>query len=229
MDRQMAVPVVCLLAMSMPVVSSSRWIAGLRSCWRVDRAVLVGVLVVVVGIVVLQVRDHPKLSRMDELQHYDYALKAPSGGVRVGEQYGLEAMRVVACRGIDLPGWAPGTPWLSECGDPLPDPARSHSNGYNTAYLHTPVYYSATAAVGEAVLLGGVDSSLAAYRLVGAVWLAAGLVVVWYALGMARVGAGGRAAVVGLLGVSPVVVHGSAFVNPDAAGLLGGASSWSLS
>lgn len=63
---------------------------------KINAAVLIGVLAVVVAIVVLQVRDHPKLSRVDELQHYDYALKAPSAGVRIGEQYGLEAMRVCA-------------------------------------------------------------------------------------------------------------------------------------
>ena len=187
--------------------------------------VLVGVVAVVVGVVALQARDHSKFSRVDELQHFDYVLKSPSGGVRIGEQYGLEAMGVVACRGIDLPGWAPGTPRLSECGDPRPDPTRSHSNGYNSAYLHTPVYYSATALAGEAVLrLPGVDSSLVAYRLVGAVWLAAGLALVWYALGLVGVGIAGRAAVVGLLGVSPVVVHASAMVNPDATALLGGAA-----
>ena len=199
--------------------------AKLSSFSRVDRVVLIGVLAVVVGVVALQVRDHPKFSRVDELQHFDYTLKAPSAGIRIGEQYGLEAMGVVACRGIDLPGWAPGTPRLSECGDPLPDPTRSHSNGYNTAYLHTPVYYSATALVGEVVLrLPGVDSSLVAYRLVGAAWLAAGLALVWYALGLVNVGVWGRAAVVGLLGVSPVVVHASALLNPDATALLGGAA-----
>lgn len=212
---------------SLPVVLHAGWVRrmvdGLKSTPKVNAAVLAGVLAVVVGIVALQVRDHPQLSRVDELQHFDYALKAPSAGVRIGEQYGLEAMRVVACRGIDLPGWEPGTPRLSECGDPLPDPIRSHSNGYNTAYLHTPVYYSATALVGEAVLrLPGVDSSLVAYRLVGALWLAAGLVLVWYALGLARVGVWGRAAVVGLLGVAPMVVHASAMLNPDATAILGG-------
>lgn len=184
---------------------------------------LVCVVGVAVGIVALQVRDHPRFSRVDELQHFDYALKAPSAGVRVGEQYGSEAMRTVACRGIDLPGWAPGSPGLPECGDPWPDPTSSHSYGYNTAYLHTPVYYSLTAWGGEAVLrLPGVSSRLVAYRLVGAVWLAAGLAVLWYALGLLGLGLWGRAAAVGLLGVSPVVVHASAFLNPDATALLGG-------
>ena len=161
---------------------------------------------------------------MDEPQHFDYALKSPSAGVRIGEQYGTEAMRVYACRGIDLPGLAPGSSRLPECGDPQPDPTRSHSIGYNSAYLHPPVYYTATGLAGEAVArLPGVDSPLVAYRLVGAAWLATGLALVWYALGLANVGIWGRAAVVGLLGVSPMTVHASAFVNPDAAALLGGA------
>ena len=180
-------------------------------------------LVVVIGIAALQVRDHPSFSPVDELQHFDYALKAPSAGVRIGEQYGAEAMRTVACRGIDWPGWEAGTPKLPTCGDPLPDPTLSNTNGYNTAYLHSPVYYSATALVGETVLrLPGEMSPLTAYRLVGALWLAAGLSLVWVALGLVHVDVWSRAAVVGLLGVSPVVVHGSAFLNPDATALLGG-------
>ncbi|WP_420436704.1 hypothetical protein [Candidatus Poriferisocius sp.] len=186
-------------------------------------AVLACVIAVAAGIAVLQVRDHPQFSRVDEPQHFDYALKAPSAGVRIGEQYGLEATKVVACRGIDLPGWEAGAPVLPGCGDPQPDPTRSHSNGYNSAYLHPPVYYAATGLAGDAVLrLPGVHSSLVAYRLVGAVWLSAGLALVWYALGLANVGMGARAALVGLLGVSPMVVHASAFVNPDATALLGG-------
>ncbi len=198
-------------------------LARLQSIATPNLVVLACVIAVAVAISVLQIRDHPQFSRVDEPQHFDYALKSPSAGVRIGEQYGLEATKTYACRGIDLPGLAPGSPRLPDCGDPQPDPTRTHSIGYNSAYLHTPVYYTATGLAGEAILrLPGVDSSLVAYRLAGVVWLAAGLAMVWYALGLARVGLWGRAAVVGLLGVSPMVVHGSAFVNPDAAGLLGG-------
>ena len=209
--------------MATPETLSRRVLGKITSVSASGAAVLACVVGVAVAISVLQMRDHPQFSRVDEPQHFDYALKAPSAGVRIGEQYGLEAMGVFACRGIDLPGWVPGSPMLPECGDPLPDPTLSHSNGYNSAYLHTPVYYTATGLAGELMRhLPGVDSTLIAYRLVGAVWLAAGLALVWYALGLARVGIRGRAAAVGLLGVSPMVVHASAFVNPDAAALLGG-------
>lgn len=209
--------------MSMPVKSPNRWIQRVRSLWKVDLAVLVGVLVLVVGILALQVRDHPQLSLIDELQHFDYTLKSPSAGVRIGELYGTEAMKVVACRGIDVHGWEAGTPNLPVCGDSHPDPGLSPGHGINSAYQHSPLYYTLTSLLGEMVLLlPGVESPLVAYRLVGAVWLASGLALIWYALGLVGIGTVGRASVVGLLGVSPVVVHASAFVNPDAVALLGG-------
>ncbi|WP_419928318.1 hypothetical protein [Candidatus Poriferisocius sp.] len=171
----------------------------------------------------MQVRDHPALSPVDELQHLDYVLKSPSAGIRVGEQLGQEAMRVVSCRGIGVPGWELGTPLLPECGHPQPDPSLSNTEGYNSAYPHTPAYYSATALAGEVVLLlPGVDSPLVAYRLVGVAWLAAGLGLLWYALGLVGLGVWGRAGIVGLLGVSPVVVDASAFLNPDATAMMAG-------
>ncbi len=191
--------------------------------WLASPAALLGILAVALSIVAFHIKDHPQFSRVDELQHYDYVLKSPSAGVRIGEQYGLAAMREVACRGIDLGGWVPGSTMLPECGDPLPEPSLSHSTGYNTAYLHTPLYYTVTGLVGEAVLwLPWVESSLVAYRLVGAIWLATGLITLWYTLGVAHVSVASRAALVGLLGVSPMVVHASAFINPDATAILGG-------
>lgn len=212
-----------LVAMSMPVQSPNRWMQKFRLIWKVDQVVLVGALVLFMGIVALQARDHPQLSPIDELQHFDYALKSPSAGLRVGELYGAEAMKVVACRGIDHNEWEAGSPYLPECGDPHPDPGLSPGHGINTAYQHPPLYYALTSLIGEVVLpLPGVENSLMAYRLVGAVWLASGLAVIWYALGLVGAGTVGRASVVGLLGVSPVVVHASAFVNPDAVALLGG-------
>ncbi|WP_420617940.1 hypothetical protein [Candidatus Poriferisocius sp.] len=97
-------------------------------------------------------------------------------------------METVACRGIDWPGWEVGSSNLPACGDPAPDPRLTPENSYNTAYLHTPVYYSATALVGEAIVRVGDVSPLTAYRLVGTVWLVAGLMLIWLALGWVHVG-----------------------------------------
>ena len=194
----------------------------MRLSFNRSTAALAIVLAVVVAVVALQVRDQEGFSPIDELQHFDYTLKSPSAGVRIGEQYGAEALQTAACRGIDWPGWEVGSPTLPECGDPQPDPRLAPEGGYNTAYLHSPVYYTATALAGEVIVWVGDVSPLTAYRLVGALWLVAGLALVWLALGWVHVGVWQRAAVVGLLGLSPVVVHASAFVNPDAAALLGG-------
>ena len=171
--------------MNMPVGSHKHWTQKFRLIWKVDLVVLVGILVLVVGLVALQVRDHPQLSPIDELQHFDYTLKSPSVGVRVGEVFGTEAMKVVACRGIDQYGWEAGSPYLPECGDLHPDPGLSPGHGFNTAYQHPPPYYTLTALIGKVVLLlPGVESPLLAYRLVGAAWLASGLASIWYALGL---------------------------------------------
>lgn len=184
---------------------------------------LVVVLAVSLAIVAFQVRDQPALSPIDEVEHFDYAVKAPSAGLRAGEFYGTEALDALACRGRDWPGWEVGAPTVPECGDAQPDPRLSPNMGYNAAYLHPPVYYSLTALIGDGISrLPGVGSTLSAYRLVGVVWLGAGLVLIWLALGMVSLGAWRRAALVLLLGVSPAVVHGSATVNPDATALLGG-------
>lgn len=148
MARRWSETVLRLVAMSMPVKSPNRWIQRVRSLWKVDLAVLVGVLVLVVGILALQVRDHPQLSLIDELQHFDYTLKSPSAGVRIGELYGTEAMKVVACRGIDVHGWEAGTPYLPVCGDSHPDRSAGlyHSGG---DVLRRIALQSATRRVGE--------------------------------------------------------------------------------
>lgn len=184
---------------------------------------LVIVLAVVVAIAALQVRDQESFSPIDEFQHFDYTLKSPSAGVRIGEEYGVEALNALACRGNDWPGWEVGAPTIPECGDPQPDLRLSPNLGYNSAYTHPPVYYSLTALIGEAVLhLPGVESTLSAYRLVGVLWLGAGLALIWLVLGLVHLGVWRRAGLVLLVGASPVVVHASATVNPDATALLAG-------
>ncbi|MDE0614231.1 MAG: hypothetical protein OXI32_07450 [bacterium] len=194
---------------------------GLSRPW--SAGALVAVLAVSLGIVALQIRDQPAFSPIDEVEHFDYAVKAPSAGLRAGELYGTEALAALGCRGRDWPGWEVGAPTIPKCGDAQPDPRLSPNMGYNAAYLHPPVYYSLTALIGDGMLrLPGVGSTLSAYRLVGVLWLGAGLVLIWLALGMVHLSVWRRVGVVLLLGVSPAVVHGSATVNPDATALFGG-------
>lgn len=86
--------------------------------WASGRGSVLLVLVALfVALTVKQIDIHPQLG-VDEIYFFDYALKSPSLGIRVGEQVGTEAMAVAGCRGIEV--------WPEElipaCGDPQPDP-----------------------------------------------------------------------------------------------------------
>ncbi len=83
-----------------------RVVAILRAPW----AVLVGVLAVVMGIVVLQASDHPALSPVDELQHLDYVLKAPSAFRLLGAAW-LAAGLALVWYALGLVGGGGGV-WL---------------------------------------------------------------------------------------------------------------------
>ena len=221
--------------------------------WRVgagnrDKAVLAAVLVAAAVLVGLHVRDHPALSHIDELQHMDYTLKSPFHVPRHGDTIGQGAMDEAACRGIDYPlrlsidalnNWlhltgergvatlAPGSVrqvQLPECRSLLMTPDQFPNSGLNTASAHPPVYYTATALGGAAIEAApGVESPVTGARLVGILWLGAAAAVLWYVLGSLGASSWVKALLIGLLAVSPTVLHESSIINPDTTALLGGA------
>ncbi|MCY3637159.1 MAG: hypothetical protein OXH23_16280 [bacterium] len=202
-----------------PVEQLESETASPRSTVLRDRSVLFVLIALFVALTVKQIDIHPQLG-VDEIYYFDYALKSPSLGIRIGEQVGTEAMTVAACRGIEI--W-PGA-LIPECGDPRPDPNQLWQDGYNVTFQHPPAYFSITAIGGEVMgWLPGVDNKLTAYRLVGVVWLAAGMVLLWYALGLAKLPTVGKAAVVALLGAPPMAVYTAASVHAGNTQLAGGA------
>ena len=103
-------------------------------------------------------------------------------------------------------------------------PDQFPNSGLNTASPHPPVYYTATALGGEAFeAVPGVDSPITGARLVGILWLGAAAVVLWYVLGSLGASSWIKALLIGLLAVSPTVLHESSIINPDTTALLGGA------
>jgi len=181
--------------------------------------VLVVLLVLFVVLAVKQINIHPKFG-VDEIYFFDYTLKSPSLGIRVGEQVGTEAMAVAGCRGIEV--WPEEL--IPECGDPQPDPNQLWQQGYNVAFQHSPVYFSITAIGGEAISwLPGVDGKFEAYRLMGLAWLVAGMSLLWYALSLTALGLAARAALVALMAAPPIVVYTAASIQPGNAQLTGGA------
>lgn len=173
-----------------------------------------------VMLVSLHVRSYTKLSPIDELEHIDYMFRSPGiHQVIVGTQLAVPAMREEACRGIDSAYPPP------PCSTKILVPSRFQDQGYDTAYIHPPTYYDITWAVGEVVKTAtGARSWVTVWRLVGAFWLAAG-VLVTYAAGL-RMGAKSLP-LVGLLilyAAAPSILQTDSTVSPDAAStFVGGA------
>ncbi|WP_136519424.1 hypothetical protein [Cellulomonas telluris] len=190
------------------------------------RPTLVAAVVVLLGALALSathVRHYSELSPVDELQHIDYLYKAPEV-VRNGEKVEQDAMREQACR--TLPNY-PAPP----CSETATyDPDDFQELGTNTAAIYTPLYYTLTKAVAMPLqAVTGMESLVTAARLVGGLWLGAGLVMTL--LVARRLGAHPYPTA-GLLlagAATPNVVLPSATVTPDAAALLAGASLvWSV-
>ena len=103
-------------------------------------------------------------------------------------------------------------------------PEEFPNSGLNTASPHPPLYYTATALVGAVIEAApGVDSPVTGARLVGILWLGAAAIVLWYVLGSLGASTWSKALLIGLLAISPRVLHESSIINPDTTALLGGA------
>lgn len=190
------------------------------------RPTLVAALVLVLGSLLISaahVRYYSELSPVDELQHIDYLYKAPEL-VRNGEKVDQDAMREEACR--TLPNY-PTPP----CSDTATyDPEDFQELGTNTAAIYTPLYYTLTKAVALPIQwVTGMESLVTAARLVGGLWLGAGLVMTL--LVARRLGAHPFPTAGLLLAATatPNVLLPAATITPDAAALLAGAALvWSV-
>jgi hypothetical protein len=171
-----------------------------------------------VVLVPLHVHTYTQLSPIDELQHYDYVERAPGlqpvvSGVRVGQ----DALREQACRRID------GAFDPPPCGLPRYRAEAFQEEGYNTAYIHPPTYYSITSGAASVLETVAGRSTFGGARLTGTAWLAAGLLLSYtlaLRLGASRVAATG---VLLLLCATPGLLYWHAVINPDAAALSVGA------
>src|SRR3984957_19412590 len=130
-------------------------------------------VVVPLFLVALHVRAYTKLSPIDELEHIDYMFRSPGlHPVVAGTKLVEPAMREEACRGLDSVYPTP------PCSTRKLDVSVFQDQGYDTAYIHPPTYYDITWAAGVVVKHAtGTKSWVTAWRLVGAPWLAAGLVL----------------------------------------------------
>jgi hypothetical protein len=182
---------------------------------------LATVLAIGACLVVLHVVAYTQLSPIDELQHVDYLIKASHGQLlRRGDVLGREALREAACRGILLA--ERGVPDCRTVAE-LP-PTVKEQQGVNSEEIQPPAYYFLTGVVARVVRWAlPLSSIVTAARLVGILWLGAGVAMLWAVLRRLGVPTLPRWGAATLVASAPVVLHATACVNNDATALVAGA------
>jgi len=152
------------------------------------------------------------VSPIDEPQYIDYLDKVYRQGiVHQGEYLGALVRELFACHGV-IPFGVMGP----TCGTDLSDPAAFPYGGVSSAPIYPPVQFWIARVVGDVLgLIPGV-SQLAGWRLVGTLWLAAGLVFSYLAARRLRMADWRFVAVALALVVSPYGYWSFSFVSTDA-------------
>jgi hypothetical protein len=180
--------------------------------------VLTGVLALL--LVGLHASALHKLSIYDEIQHIDYALRLVDGDLLVaGDRLTPQGIEILSCRGIDNQG-DPGNP----CGGPY-DVNAAVGGGYNTAYIHSPLYYAlpgAAAWLGEHLLPGA--DPVVLMRMTSGLWFLVALAFLWALLGELGVPRIVRLACGLALIAVPTVLLSQSIVNNDSTALAAGAA-----
>jgi hypothetical protein len=159
-------------------------------------------------------------SPIDEAAHFDYVERISRGELpRQGQRLTQTTLRELACRGSELTGVRA----------PACNTRHLRYDQFSATYQYEaqqpPTYYAVTLPIRWVLEKLGVDDQLRATRLVGIVWLAAGLLLLWGAGRVMGIDPLPLGAGLLLIAVSPVVLYGTATVTNDvtatfAAGLI---------
>jgi hypothetical protein len=173
-----------------------------------------------ISLVVVHVPKHMAVSPIDEYVYIDYYAKVLDKGVVVrGEETGEYAREYLACHGVRAIGTYPEA--LCRLGGGGPDEQYPYL-GVTSADLYTPAYFAVTRVLAEPLIWAGVEQTEAG-RYVGAVWLAGGAVLLYFAI--RRFGAGRLVATgLSLLAVGSLPAYWSnTYISTDATAVLAGA------
>jgi hypothetical protein len=164
------------------------------------------------SLVGLQIDRNPRFSPVDEAAHLDYVNRVADGEIpRQGQRLQESTLREIACRGNALEVMK-----VPPCTS-----RRLRPDQFGGAFQHEaqqpPTYYALTVPgrwVAEHVL--GIESRLVATRVVGVVWLVAGLLLLWAAGRVMDVDPLALSAALLLLVAAPRVVFFTSTVSNDA-------------
>lgn len=180
-------------------------------------------LALCVPTVALEIHKNHPLFILDEFSYADYLQKVHDGQpfVRRGELTGQKTLRELACRGFTPDSLWPVRP---PCDAPSYVVSDFPNGGVDSADVHPPTYFIVTDIGARAIMAVGVTHNLIqAGRLFGAVWMAAGLLAVWY---LARAFGANRwaaAIALALVAANPGLRWEWYYLTPDASNILIGA------
>lgn len=186
----------------------SGWRGSLQRHWPLV-AVLSVAMIYMVTVTLLHTQA---VSPIDEPQYIDYLDKVyRQGMVHKGEYLGALVRELFACHGV-IPFGQMGP----ACGTDLSDPAAFPYGGVSSAPIYPPVQFWFARVVGDVFgLIPGVGQ-LAGWRLVGTLWMAAGLTFSYLIARRLRVADWRFVAVALAFVVSPYGYWTFSFVSTDA-------------
>jgi hypothetical protein len=188
---------------------------------RYPRGAAMLVLTVLVLLVTLMhIRVYTYFSPYDENHHADYLIRAARGQIvlQADDPMTQEALREYACHGSQVTV-------LPECGLDHYRAADLTPRGTNAAAAHSPYYYAITGLPARALAaLPLTPNSLVTWaRVLGSAWLLLGCYLTLRVAGLLRVKQLPVVLALIFLAVSPVLLHASTTVNPDASAFACGA------
>ncbi len=182
------------------------------------RAVVIVLAVAMPYLWIVTALHSPAMSPIDEWVYIDYVSKVfEQGIVREGEYIGSFGLSLMSCHGV-IPYGVMG----SACGL-IPTHAEFPYAGVSSGAAYTPLAFVVIRAVGGVLgLLPGVDALLA-WRLVGSLWFAAGIIMI--SLVARRLGVGRLPFIAGALALtaSPLTWWTFTYLSTDAPMLFFGA------
>ena len=164
--------------------------------------------------------EYRTFSPIDELRHLDYAIRISHGELpKLGDKITQEAMKEEACRGIDLTGWAD-----PPCDTTRFRPVDFRDDGWQTASPHPPTYYAVAGVTARVLRKIGITGSLVdGARLISGLFLAAGLMMTFFAGRLHAIRTAPLLATLTLVPIVQSVLHSSSIVTPDSMSIFVGA------
>lgn len=180
-------------------------------------------LVLPLVMVVSTINRHPKFSPIDEAAHWDYVERVYVHGIPTfGDRLMKSTLRELSCRQTRLEGLV-----VPECNTRRLEFEYFPGGAFQYEAQQPPLYYLVTAPPARIVEAITGIGAVGATRLIGALWLIAGLVLLWRVglmLGVPRTPA---LATLLVVSTAPTVVYYSSIVSNDSTGILcGSVAAW---